>query len=97
MYPVTLPVYHKTEGVLQKEKLGIDWSYEECEIRDGIFYVIQALFPFECPMSGKELSEIVSGDMTCVVALTQEQTHDRILEVNPHLIPEIGELNDTIN
>jgi hypothetical protein len=93
MFPVTLPVFHHTDETAQMKELDLDYRIGDCEIKNGTFYIINAVFPFTDP-DGNEYAEVVSGENIYIVNMTADQTNQTILDANPDLVMVIEEMEE---
>lgn len=57
--PIELEIYVSTPEIKEKEKVGIDYEWEECDLKKSTFFVINAIYP--CTDKGK-----VIGTYICV-------------------------------
>jgi hypothetical protein len=93
MIPVTLPIFHHTDTTAQMKELDIDYRIGDCEVKNGTFYIINAVFPF-IDDDGSEYAEVVSGENTYIVNMTADQTNQMILNANPDLVLIIEEMEE---
>jgi hypothetical protein len=46
MQPISLPILHHSDNTATFKEMGIDYSLDECELRNMVFYHINAISPY---------------------------------------------------
>lgn len=80
MNKVVIPCFFHTEETQIAKDTGLEYSYEQCDLRPRMFYNIDSI----CPEydNGKEYTEIISGGMTYISPWTMSEVDYVIDQAN---------------
>lgn len=78
MKKIELPIFHFNDHTSRLRDVGIDWSYEDCDIKMMTFYNIDVIGIDE--YQGKDYGLIISGGSTFTSPLTYKQLKQKYEE-----------------
>jgi hypothetical protein len=73
MKAIELPVLFNNEYTRELDKLEIDYSLSDCEVRVGVFTRIDAMFPYEDKESGRFFTELHLGSSVFICTLSYDE------------------------
>lgn len=76
MKPTVIPVFYHTEESRQAKELGMDYTIEDCKVKEVTFYTIDLVSYFE--EEGRIFGEIHSSGLEFSSPLTPEEINKLI-------------------